>query len=81
MDDFDKRWQRIHEQLVYQLHGDEHPRISSQRTLFGIKSEVETKMERFAAEIEEERKARVATKRACSSDAEELENGGALQDM
>ena len=27
------------------------------RTLFGIKSEVEEKMERFAREIEEERKA------------------------
>ena len=64
MDDFDKRWQRIHEQLIYQLHGDERPRVSSQRTLFGIKSEVETKMERFAAEIEEERRARVAEKRA-----------------
>lgn len=64
MDDFEKRWERIHEQLLYQLHGDERPRVSSQRTLFGIKSTVETKMERFAAEIEEERKARVARKRA-----------------
>ena len=74
MDDFDKRWQRIHEQLIYQLHGDERPRVSSQRTLFGIKSEVETKIERFAEEIEEERRARVAAKRAQNDSAKTNES-------
>lgn len=63
MDDFDRQWERIHEQLLFQLHGDERPRIATRRTLFGIKSEVETKMERFAAEIEAERAERVAAKR------------------
>ncbi len=79
MDDFDKRWQRIHEQLVYQLRGDERPRVSSQRTLFGIKSEVEMKMERFAAEIEEERRARVAAKRAENDHAETNGTNGATK--
>ena len=62
MDDFDRRWERIHEQLLFQLHGDERPRIANTRTLFGIKSEVEKKMECFAAEIEQERRERVAAK-------------------
>ena len=56
MDDFDKRWQRIQEQLRLQMNGDERPRISSGRTLFGIQSEGERKMDEFAREIEEEQR-------------------------
>lgn len=54
MDDFEKRWQRIADLLQREITGDERPRVSSERTLFGIKSDVEVKMERFAREIEEE---------------------------
>lgn len=53
MDDFEKRWQRIADLLQREITGDERPRVSSGRTLFGIKSDVEVKMERFAREIEE----------------------------
>ncbi len=54
MDDFEKRWKRIHEQLLAQASGAEQRPFSSARTLFGIKSEAERKMERFAREIERE---------------------------
>lgn len=54
MDDFQKKWQRIQDALGREYAGDVQPRVSSTRTLFGIKSEVEQKMERFAAEIDEE---------------------------
>ena len=55
MDDFEKKWRRIQEQLRIQMNGDEQPRISSGRTLFGIQSEGERKMEEFARQIERER--------------------------
>ena len=54
MDDFEKKWRRIQEQLRLQMNGDERPRISSGRTLFGIQSEGERKMDEFARQIEEE---------------------------
>ncbi|HIS40434.1 MAG TPA: hypothetical protein IAC12_06340 [Candidatus Aphodovivens avistercoris] len=54
MDDFEKRWQRIQDQLRIQMNGDEQPRFSSGRTLFGIRSAAEEKMDRFAREIEDE---------------------------
>ena len=55
MDDFEKKWRRIQEQLRIQMNGDVQPRISSGRTLFGIQSEGERKMEEFARQIEQER--------------------------
>ena len=58
MDDFEKKWKRIQEQLRIQMSGDEQPRVSSGRTLFGIRSEGERKMEEFARQIEEEYQAR-----------------------
>lgn len=58
MDDFEKRWKRIQDQLRIQMNGDEQPRFSSGRTLFGIRSEAEEKMDRFAREIEEEARRR-----------------------
>ena len=54
MDDFEKRWKRIQDQLRIQMNGDEQPTFSSGRTLFGIRSTVEEKMDRFAREIEQE---------------------------
>ena len=54
MDDFEKKWKRIQEQLCIQMSGDEQPRVSSGRTLFGIRSEGERKMEEFARQIEAE---------------------------
>lgn len=51
MNDFEKRWQRIQEALQLELTGDERPLVSSGRTLFGIRSEAEEKMERWAREI------------------------------
>ena len=38
------------------MNGDEQPRFSSGRTLFGIRSAAEEKMDRFAREIEEEQR-------------------------
>ena len=58
MDDFEKKWKRIQEQLRIQMSGDERPHVSSGRTLFGIRSEGERKMEEFARQIEEEYQAR-----------------------
>lgn len=54
MDDFEKKWKRIQEQLRIQMSGDGQPRVSSGRTLFGIRSEGERKMEEFARQIEAE---------------------------
>lgn len=62
MDDFEKKWKRIREQLRIQMSGDERPRVSSCRTLFGIQSEGERKMEEFARQIEAEYQARERVK-------------------
>lgn len=76
MDDFEKRWQRIRDQLLYQMNGAEPRAISSGKTLFGIQSEAEKKMERFAREIEEEQREKRRAMRerssgACRSDERE----------
>lgn len=52
--EFQKRWERIQQALAAELSGEAKPRVSSGRTLFGIKSEGETKMDAFAKQIEEE---------------------------
>lgn len=52
--DFEKRWERIQDQLRLQMSGDVQPRVSSGRTLFGIQSEGERKMDEFARQIENE---------------------------
>lgn len=41
--DFERRWERIQQQLQVQMSGSAQPRVSSGRTLFGIKSEGERK--------------------------------------
>ncbi len=70
MDDFEKRWERIQEQLRIQARGDVQPRFSSTRTLFGIRSEVEQKMDEIAREFEEDNKAK---RQAAESDGEQPE--------
>ena len=62
MSDFEKKWQRIADALQHELGSNVRPRVSSQRTLFGIRSEVEKKMDRFAREIEEEKAAKKSEK-------------------
>ena len=62
MDDFEKKWKRIQEQLRIQMSGDEQLRVSSGRTLFGIQSEGERKMDEFARQIEAEYQAREQVK-------------------
>ena len=54
MDDFEKRWQRIQDQLSLQARGVEAPTFSSGRTIFGIRSAAENQMDRFAREIDDE---------------------------
>ncbi len=56
MDEWGKRWQQLQDALQYEISGKSPRPAASMRTLFGIKSEVEEKMERFAKEIEEENK-------------------------
>ena len=46
----EKRWERMRQVLLAENRGDEPVRISSQRTLFGIKSHVEEVVERVAEE-------------------------------
>ena len=58
MDDFERRWRLIHEQLLDQASGTQPRAVASQRTLFGIRSSVEEKMDRFARQIEEEQRAK-----------------------
>lgn len=58
MNDFEKRWQRISQLLSMEVTGKERPMVSSGRTIFGIKSTAEQKMDEFAKEIEEEHAAR-----------------------
>ena len=78
MDDFDKRWERIQQELGRQMRGDERPRYASTRTLFGIRSTAEVKMDEFVAEFEAEqaakRKAREEAEAAAAEDAGEAED-------
>ena len=66
MNDFDRRWQRISQLRSMEATGKERPMFSSGRTLFGIKSTAEEKMDQFAREIEEEH----AAKRKAAREAE-----------
>ncbi len=52
MDDFEKRWQRLRDQLGAEARGDSQPRLCSQRTLFGIRSSVEQTLDAVVAEQE-----------------------------
>lgn len=78
MNDFDRRWQRISQLLSMEATGKERPMFSSGRTLFGIKSTAEEKMDQFAREIEEEH----AAKRKAAREAEhETSQSGKTQEM
>ena len=77
MNDFDRRWQLISQLLSMEATGKERPMFSSGRTLFGIKSTAEEKMDQFAREIEEEH----AAKRKAAREAEhETTQGGKVQE-
>lgn len=76
MDDFEKRWQRIADLLQMEATGNERPVISSKRTLFGIKSDVEIKMDAFAKQIEEENTAKRKAREAAGKDAKETAGTG-----
>ena len=69
MDDFEKRWQRIQDQLRLQASGEEQPRFSSGRTLFGIRSEAEERMDELARQIEEEQREKRQAEQAASRNA------------
>lgn len=56
MDEWGTRWKQLQDALQYEISGKSPRPAASMRTLFGIKSEVEEKMDRFAREIEEERR-------------------------
>ena len=51
----DKKWEMFQQILAAGIHGDEPRAVVSRRTLFGIRSSVEEKMDAIAAEIEQER--------------------------
>ena len=79
MNDFDKRWQRISQLLSMEATGKERPMFSSGRTLFGIKSTAEEKMDEFAREIEEEHAAK--RKAAREAERETSSQTGKAQEM
>lgn len=65
-----KRWERIQQALATELSGEVKPRVSSGRTLFGIKSEGESKMDEFAKQIEEEYAAERRAEKQAASDSQ-----------
>lgn len=79
MNDFDRRWQRISQLLSMEATGKERPMFSSGRTLFGIKSTAEEKMDEFAREIEEEHAAKC--KAAREAEHETSSQTGKVQEM
>ncbi len=46
----EKRWERMQEVLFAESRGDKPMRVTSQRTLFGIKSHVEQVIDKVVAE-------------------------------
>ncbi len=72
--EFQKRWERIQQAIATEISGETKPKVSSGRTLFGIKSEGEAKMDIFAKQIEEEyaaeRRARKQQGECLASDGE-----------
>ena len=77
MDDFQKRWERIQQALATELSGEVKPRVSSGRTLFGIKSEGEAKMDEFARQIEDD----YASRRRATKELQQKEKEQAAQNI
>ena len=73
--EFQKRWERIQQALAAELSGEAKPRVSSGRTLFGIKSEGETKMDAFAKQIEEEYAAKRRAEKETPSQSKNIHTG------
>lgn len=80
MNDFDRRWQRISQLLSMEATGKERPMFSSGRTLFGIKSTAEEKMDQFAREIEEEHAAKRKAAREAESKASQTDKKQEMPD-
>ena len=77
MDDFEKRWARLRDQLGAEARGEAQPRLCSQRTLFGIKSSVEAAIDQVAAEQEERAQRKLAAERQrCREAAAAVADGG-----
>ena len=73
MDDFERRWALMQQELARQASGEARPVFSSGRTLFGIRSTAEEKMDEFARQIEEEQLARRLAREAAER---ERQDGG-----
>lgn len=73
--EFQKRWERIQQALAAELSGEAKPRVSSERTLFVIKSEGETKMDAFAKQIEEEYAAKRRAEKETPSQSKNIHTG------
>ncbi len=50
----EKRWERVQQALIAEFNGDSPVRVSSTRTLFGIKSHVDEVIDKVTAEHDEE---------------------------
>ncbi|MBQ9043380.1 MAG: hypothetical protein IJ111_11285 [Eggerthellaceae bacterium] len=71
--DDEKRWKRIQEMLAAEASGKTMRPVVSQRTLFGIPSNVEQAIERIVAEDEAERRAKRNNNSASSSESDSPE--------
>ncbi len=78
----EKRWERVQQALVAEFNGDKPVRVSSTRTLFGIKSHVDEVIEQVAAEHNEECEQRLneeRVKQQDSNDEDSLNQGSDSQ--
>lgn len=77
MDDFEKRWQRLRDQLGAEARGDSQPRLCSQRTLFGIRSSVDQTLDAVVAEQEAQARRKLEAERQRRRQAEDEGGQGA----
>lgn len=77
MDDFEKRWQRLRDQLGAEARGDSQPRLCSQRTLFGIRSSVDQTLDAVVAEQEVQARRKLEAERQRRRQAEDEGGQGA----
>lgn len=77
MDDFEKRWQRLRDQLGAEARGDSQPRLCSQRTLFGIRSSVDQTLDAVVAEQEVQARRKLEAERQRRRQVEDEGDQGA----
>ncbi|MCD8199408.1 MAG: hypothetical protein LUD25_00340 [Coriobacteriaceae bacterium] len=68
----EKRWEMMQRVLLAESRGEAPVRVSSQKTLFGIKSHVETVIERTAAEEDERALEKLRQSKAGYPDAQDV---------